>query len=178
MFRFITRIFNKSYYEKFIQILEKQSGIPQNASDWRIRAITCEELIKKLSNDKKKIEALYRIKQESDEKAKQIEVRDKTEYLSEFSGKEGHDKYIQVGGRDFALEIWFHRNKSTITVITDSGSVDYNMIGGNPGKWYQHNLEGVNYEITLGTKSPEQILISIDNGKEYDSFTIDLLPKA
>ncbi|GGF49097.1 hypothetical protein [Echinicola rosea] len=177
MFRFINRIINRQYYDDFIKKLDKQSGIPQSASDWRVRAITCEVIIKKLDNDKRKIIALHRIKQESEEMANQIESQKKSEYLSGFSGIEGCEKYIQVGGRDFAQEIWFYKDKSKITVITDNGSVDYNMIA-NPGKWYQHNLEGVNYGITLGTKSPEKILISINDGKEYDSFTIDLVPKS
>lgn len=176
MFNYINKIFKKRHYNNFIQTLNKESGVPQSASDWRVRAITCDQLIKKFSEDEKKTEALYRIKQESEEKAKHIEAQAETEYLSQFTSKGGYDKYIQVGGRSFAQEIWFHRDKSKITVINESGSLDYNMIGENPGKWYQYNLEGVTYEITLGTKLHEQILISIDDGKQCDSFTIDLLP--
>jgi hypothetical protein len=178
MIGFINKIFNKTYYERFVKILNKHSGIPQNVMDWRVRASACEELIKELGNDNEKIEALKRIKHESEENAKQIEAQEKTKYLSQFSGNEGWDKYVQSGGRKFAKEIWFHRDKSKITVINDSCSVDYNMVGENPGNWYQHNINGVNYEITLGVKSPEQILISIDDGKEYESFIIDLVPKS
>jgi len=176
MFKFINKIINPDYYVKFVRLLDKQSGSPKEASDWKIRAFTCEYLIKEFGNDEKKVKALNQIKKESEEKAKQLEIQNQKKYLSKFTEK-GCDKFVQVGGRDFALEVWFHKDKSNITVITKNGSVDYKMFGEIPGIWYCHTFGGVRYEITLGIKSPKQILITIDNEIEFDSFSINLEPK-
>jgi hypothetical protein len=50
------------------------------------------------------------------------------------------------------------------------------MFGDIPSKWYKCNYKGLSYEITLGAKSPKEVLISIDDGNNYDSFTINLQP--
>jgi len=189
----ITRLLNKyfinNYKKKFVKLLDKQE-IPKNASDWRVRSGTCNELIKKIqstlvnkkewekNDDELKISALEIISNESLEISKIKELESQKNKLNEFTDLKGYDVYRQIGGKELATKVLFYKNKSKIIVETKKGDMIFEVRGDGVGRWYTCKFNKLNYEITLGKKSPEEILIETFEGNNLenciDNFVIKL----
>jgi len=180
----ITRLLNKyfinNYKKKFVKLLDKQE-IPKNASDWRVRSGTCNELIKKIqstlvnkeawekNDDELKISALEIISNESLEISKIKELESQKNKLNEFTDLKGYDVYKQIGGKELATKVLFYKNKSKIIVETKKGDMIFEVRGDGVGRWYTCKFNKLNYEITLGKKSPEEILIETFEGNNLEN---------
>lgn len=180
----ITRLLNKyfinNYKKKFVKLLDKQE-IPKNASDWRVRSGTCNELIKKIqstlvnkeawekNDDELKISALEIISNESLEISKIKELESQKNKLNEFTDLKGYDVYRQIGGKELATKVLFYKNKSKIIVETKKGDMIFEVRGDGVGRWYACKFNKLNYEITLGKKSPEEILIETFEGNNLEN---------
>ncbi len=187
--KLLDKYFINNYKKKFVKLLNKQE-IPKNASDWRVRSGTCNELIKKLksslenkkawekNDDKLKIAALEFISNESLEISKIKELESQKNKLNEFTELKGYDVYRQIGGKELAEKVLFYKNKSKIIVETKKGEMIFEVRGDGVGRWYTCKYNKLNYEITLGKKSPEEILIqtfernNLENS--IDEFVIKL----
>ncbi|MFC3417827.1 hypothetical protein [Algoriphagus hitonicola] len=177
--KFLLNLFKTDYYKRFNKILDNQSGKPETYLDWMTRAKTCEKIMKAVIGDVEKTSALKRIMEESLEMITKIEETKKTEFLSKYIELEGLDKYIQIGAPKFADEFRFYRNKSKIEIYKNNKILTFETMGGNPGRWYQYSDKETISNITLGPKSPYEILIEIENKKteSYNSFVVKLKKK-
>ena len=81
----------------------------------------------------------------------------------------GYDVYRQIGGKELATKVLFYKNKSKIIVETKKGDMIFEVRGDGVGRWYACKFNKLNYEITLGKKSPEEILIETFEGIRKDN---------
>lgn len=161
------------FYKKYIRLLNSQHDIPKEYTDWTVRAQMCKTIIDSIHDDVK-ITALTKIKLECEEKANEIDNNDLQKFLSNYSHNIGFDKFIQVGGESFAQQLWFYRDKTKIDVIDKNGTKEFKLKGPSTGFNYQYSQREKVYTICLGSKSPEEVLIEIEDNHGYKSFKIYL----
>lgn len=192
IFKLLDKYFINKYKKQFIKILDKEKK-PQSASDWGVRSMTCKRLIDSLkselinkkdweqNDDKLKIAALEIISNESYKISITKELESKNNYLDTFSELDGHEVYLQIGGKEWAKRVLFYKNKSKIIVETKFEDLIFEVKGDGFGRWYSCNHYQLIYEITLGKKSPEEILIQVfqaDNLENLiEEFIIELKMK-
>jgi|LakMenEpi03Aug12_release.lakeMendotaPanAssembly.Ray.scaffolds.fasta_scaffold450211_2 hypothetical protein len=189
IFKILDNYFINQYKKQYIKILDKQEN-PQSASDWRVRSKSCIELIKSLKSElvnkkvweqdvgKKKIAALEIISNESYDISILKELESKNKKLKHFSHLDGHEFYLQIGGKEWAKSVLFYKNKSRIIVEINSEKLIFEVKSDGVGRWYFCNHNKLIYEITLGIKSPEELLIqvfeSINPEELIEEFIIEL----
>lgn len=178
MIKFIEKFEIKRFKKKFQKLIDN-NNVPQNANDWKVRAALCKALIKDIDgieSNKYKIFALEEIYIESIEMFKKLEAHELYIYLSGFSSQIGFDKYKQIGGRKFADEFIFYKNKSQIDVFKNGNVLKFFILGGSSflSHFYRCNYDDFKYEIYLGDKSPEEIQISIEIGDSHEIFIVNL----
>lgn len=192
IFKLLDKYFTNKYKKKFLKLLDKET-IPKSASDYRVRSMTCKRLITNLmsewenkkdweqNDDKLKIAALEIISNESYELSIMKELESKNNKLNSFSKLDGIEIYEQIGGKEWAKRVLFYKNKSKIIVETKIEELIFEVKGDGVGKWYSCNHNKLIYEITLGKKSPEEILIQVfkvgNLESLYEEFIIELEKK-
>ena len=102
------------------------------------------------------------------------DAKEVADYLIDFSNEKGINKYSQISGRKFADEFWFYKDKSKIILIKNNESKEFKISNFNIGRLYEFIDDNKTYSINLNNKFPKEILMTIDNGEDSDSFVLEL----